>query len=70
MAPRILSLGAPPQHRETVVARGRGQFEAAEQNEVGSRTLRDLVEAKLKYEDATLRWVEKSFDLMRQSCSC
>lgn len=67
---RILSLGAPPKYRETVFARSLGQFEAAEQNEVGSRTLRDFVEAKLKYEDTTLRWVEKSFDLMRQSCSC
>lgn len=68
---RILSLGAPPKYRETVFARALGQFEAAERaDEVGTRTLPALVEARLKYEETTLRWIEKSFDLMRQSYSC
>jgi outer membrane protein TolC len=64
---RILSLGAQLRNRETVEARTREQFEAAEQEfEAGTRTLPDLVEARLKYEDSTLRRIEVTFDLMGQ----
>ena len=64
---RILSLGAQLKNRETVEARTREQFEAAEREyEAGTRTLPDLVEARLKYEDTTLRRIAMSFDLMRQ----
>jgi hypothetical protein len=50
-------------HHETVLARARGQYEAAERaNGVGSRTLPDFVETRLKYEHTTLRWIEMSLD--------
>lgn len=64
---RILSLGVQLASRETVEARSLEQFEQAQlEYEAGTRTLPELVEARLKYEDAALRRIAISFDLMLQ----
>lgn len=64
---RVLSLGAQLASRETVEARSLEQFEQAQlEYDAGTRTLPDLVEARLKYEDAALRRIAISFDLMLQ----
>ena len=53
--------------REDVEKQTRLQFEAAEiEQKAGAKTLRDLVEIRLEYEQAGFQRIRTKHDLMRQ----
>lgn len=64
---RILSLQSQLKSREDVEEQTRLQFEAAEiEQKIGTKTLRDLVEIRLEFEQAGLETIRTRYDLMRQ----
>lgn len=64
---RILSLESQLMSRKDVEEQTRLQFEAAEiEQKAGTKTLRDLVEIRLEYEQAGLQRIRTKYDLMRQ----
>ncbi|MEP3891010.1 MAG: TolC family protein [Hellea sp.] len=64
---RILSLESQLMSRQDVEEQTRLQFEAAEiEKEAGAKTLRDLVEIRLEYEQAGFQRIRTKYDLMRQ----
>jgi outer membrane protein len=64
---RILSLKSQLKSREDVEQQTRLQFEAAEiEQKAGTKTLRDLVEIRLEYEQAGFQRIRTKYDLMRQ----
>jgi protease secretion system outer membrane protein len=64
---RILSLRSQLKSREDVEQQTRLQFEAAEiEQKAGTKTLRDLVEIRLEYEQAGFQRIRTKYDLMRQ----
>jgi len=53
--------------RQDVEEQTRLQFEAAEiEQKAGAKTLRDLVEIRLEYEQAGFQRIRTKYDLMRQ----
>jgi len=64
---RVLSLKNQLLSREDVEKQTRLQFEAAEiEQTAGTKTLRDLVEIRLEYEQAGFERIRTKYDLMRQ----
>jgi len=64
---RIKSLSNQLQTRQEVEKQTRLQFEAAEiERGAGVRTLRDLIDARLEYEQAGLQTIRTRFDIMRE----
>jgi len=64
---RILSLESQLVSRLDVEKQTRLQFEAAEiEQNAGAKTLRDLVEIRLEYEQAGFQRIRTKYDLMRQ----
>lgn len=64
---RILSLQSQLESRQDVEEQTRLQFEAAEiEQRVGAKTLRDLVEIRLEYEQAGFQRIRTKYDIMRQ----
>ena len=64
---RVLSLESQLMSRQDVEEQTRLQFEAAEiEQKAGAKTLRDLVEIRLEYEQAGFQRIRTKYDLMRQ----
>jgi len=64
---RILSLESQLMSRQEVEKQTRLQFEAAEiEQGAGAKTLRDLIEIRLEYEQAGFQRIRTKYDLMRQ----
>jgi len=64
---RILSLQSQYERRLDVEEQTRLQFEAAEsEQDFGTKTLRDLIEIRLEFEQASLETIRTKYDLMRQ----
>ena len=64
---RILSLESQLVSRKDVEEQTRLQFEAAEiEQRAGAKTLRDLIEIRLEYEQAGFQRIRTKYDLMRQ----
>jgi len=64
---RILSLQSQYESRLDVEEQTRLQFEAAEMEQgFGTKTLRDLVEIRLEFEQASLETIRTKYDLIRQ----
>jgi protease secretion system outer membrane protein len=64
---RSLSLQSQLLSRQDVEEQTRLQFEAAEiEQKAGAKTLRDLVEIRLEYEQAGFQRIRTKYDLMRQ----
>ena len=64
---RTLSLQSQLLSRQDVEEQTRLQFEAAEiEQKAGAKTLRDLVEIRLEYEQAGFQRIRTKYDLMRQ----
>lgn len=64
---RSLSLQSQLLSRQDVEEQTRLQFEAAEiEQKAGAKTLRDLVEIRLEYEQAGFQKIRTKYDLMRQ----
>jgi len=64
---RILSLKSQLQSRQEVEEQTRLQFEAAEiEQKAGAKTLRDLIDIRLEYEQAGFQRIRTKYDLMRQ----
>ncbi|MDM3871340.1 TolC family protein [Porticoccus sp. W117] len=64
---RISSLERQLKSRETVVEQYRKQLDAAEMEyELGTRTLPDLVEVRLEYEQGNLARIQTEFELLQQ----
>jgi len=64
---RILSLKSQLQSRQEVEEQTRLQFEAAEiEQKAGTKTLHDLIDIRLEYEQAGFQMIRTKYDLMRQ----
>ena len=64
---RTLSLQSQLLSRQDVEEQTRLQFEAAEiEQKAGAKTLRDLIEIRLEYEQAGFQRIRTKYDLMRQ----